>query len=222
METNVKYLLWDEALSWKRLSAYLDCVSEARRRRLEAFVFEKDRVASLLTELLARYEGMHRLNVDNARLRFAYDPSGKPYWEGFAEAHFSVSHTDGCVACANAEAPVGVDAEKRRSVDLQIADRFFDPRETTKIRESGDCRAAFYEIWTKKEAFLKMLGTGMRKPLRSFSVADGGLDVRFETEILPEHTLSVCTAEAVRRVDFCQIEVEQLLAFFDDDRLRIV
>lgn len=223
MENNVKYLLLDQSISWKQLSQYLACVSEDRRLRLEKFVFEKDKITSVLAELLLRYEMMRVLHVDHGAIRPVYDPLGKPYLEGFPEAHFSISHTDGCVAFAGGNGSVGVDTQKIAPVDLAVAHRFFHPQEVAFIHESRDQQTAFYRIWTEKEAYLKMLGTGMRKPLQSFSVLDENLNACLVTKNLPNHMMSFCCEKGQageNSICFQEIKISQLLEVFGADQIE--
>lgn len=220
MENGAIYLLWDETLSWERLSEYLTLVSEPRRRRLACMVSEKDKIASLLAQLLARYALTQALGVENTRLVFARDAFGKPYLQGHENVHFSVSHTDGCVAFACGDRRVGVDVEKHRHVDLRLAERYFDPREAKRIAESADPESAFFDIWTKKEAYLKMRGTGLTEPLRTFCVLDGALDAQIQTHTLPRHTLSVCRENGAMNDLPRQIEAERLLAAWKEKKDR--
>lgn len=207
MECYVNYLLTDETLSWDMLSTYLGCIPEPHRP--ETYAFERDKIHSLLAQLLLQYEAKRRFGSGNVRVERT--PLGKPYWPQFPDVQFSLSHTDGCVAVAVGTGAVGVDVEKIASADLRIADRFFTPREAQWIRENASQRAAFYEIWTKKEAYLKMRGTGLTASLRTFDVLDRDLAAQIETRMLPAHVLSVCCAPRVDNVQFHQMELRRLL-----------
>jgi 4'-phosphopantetheinyl transferase len=95
---------------------------------------------------------------------------------------FSLSHTNGMVACAvTSAAAVGVDVERLdRGVDAaKIAARFFAPEETAQLtRLDGDARRAhFCDIWTLKEALVKALGTGIASSLASLAFTVDGARV---------------------------------------------
>lgn len=215
MECYVNYLLTGETLSWDALSAYLGYVAEPHRP--ETYAFERDKIHSLLAQLLLQYEAKRRFGSFNVRVERT--PLGKPYWPQFPDVQFSLSHTDGCVAVAVGTGAVGVDVEKIASADLRIADRFFTPHEAQWVRENASQRAAFYEIWTKKEAYLKMRGTGLTASLRAFDVLDGDLAVQIETRTLSKHVLSVCCASEADNVEIREMELHRLLPAFDEEKM---
>ncbi len=60
------------------------------------------------------------------------------------------------------------DLEPSPTRGLRIAERFFAPNEIRYIKGGGD----FYEIWTRKEAYVKYTGRGIAQGLDTFSVVD--------------------------------------------------
>jgi 4'-phosphopantetheinyl transferase len=68
---------------------------------------------------------------------------------------------------------VGVDVESRThdTSCVDIAERFFSPREVEDFRSlSGDeQRGRFYDLWTLKKAYIKARGMGLALPLDGFS-----------------------------------------------------
>lgn len=224
MKINVKYVLPDPGVSWNDLSGYMSCISEDRRQRIARFAFEKDRIASLLAELLIRHEVMTALGLANTAIQFSYHPFGKPFLEGFSDYHFSISHTDGCVAFAGCDKPVGIDVEKIAAYDPKIAGRFFDSQEAQWIAESAHRDSAFFDIWTKKEAYLKMIGTGLSKPLQSFNVLSDELKAGFTTKKISKHMMTVCSADASsgnEDVFFREMQLSRLLETFDKCEKRV-
>ena len=101
--------------------------------------------------------------------RFREGPRGKPELAGPPEAaalRFSLSHTDGLVACALArEVEIGVDVERgaRLRDPLALAERFFAPAEAAALRGMGAeaRRERFLDAWVVKEALLKGRGLGI-------------------------------------------------------------
>ncbi|MEE0968365.1 MAG: 4'-phosphopantetheinyl transferase superfamily protein, partial [Clostridia bacterium] len=121
---------------------------------------------------------------------------GRPFFDGAASPVFSISHTNGLVVCSiirNNTSMIGVDCEKLYTKNpTLLAERFFAPCERKYIIRSDDTAMAFTEIWTKKEAYIKLLGKGLSVPLSSFDVMSD-MHIGFETFIIDDVVVSVCT-----------------------------
>lgn len=123
------------------------------------------------------------------QLRIGTYKDGKPYLRDHPDLIFNLSHSHNLAALGIAQRPecnceIGVDLEKisvHRDF-FNIAKRFFHPEEFIYLSNSADKVTTFTEIWTKKESYLKMLGTGLNTPLNSFSVLK---DKNIRSEILP-------------------------------------
>jgi 4'-phosphopantetheinyl transferase len=116
--------------------------------------------------------------VDPAAWRFLADPHGRPFVaepENVDPVHFSLSHTEGCVACAISPSPfVGVDVEvtDRPCSHLAIAEFVFSSAEVAALRRlsPAEMTERFFDYWTLKEAYIKARGLGLRLPLNQFSM----------------------------------------------------
>jgi 4'-phosphopantetheinyl transferase len=151
-------------------------LSEDERQRAARYVFPRDRDRfvvgrSFLRLLLGRY-----LACRPDALRFEYGDHGKPALaDGDAALRFNLAHADGLAVCALARGwDVGVDLERVRPLpDAQgVARSFFSLGEVTALENlpAPQRRRAFFDAWTRKEAFLKALGSGLARPLDSFEV----------------------------------------------------
>ncbi len=109
---------------------------------------------------------------------------GKPYLEGFPDFQFNISHSGDLCAVAFADCPVGVDIETHREVNLKIAERYFSKREKDYVNNN----ISFFYVWTRKEAYLKMLGIG----LKGLSGCDVLENRNIKTVQKENFTLSVC------------------------------
>jgi len=148
-------------------------------RRAERFRFEHDRERFVvgrgrLRAILGCY-----LDINPGRISFCYNPYGKPALSGElgdANIHFNLSHAGDLALYAFApSSAVGVDIEQQRAevADLAIAERFFSPREFAALRALPDAARsqAFFNCWTRKEAYIKARGEGLSLPLEQFSVS---------------------------------------------------
>ncbi len=160
----------DEPLPLERARALLspDERERADRLRVEPAARRFTLARAALRTLLAEC-----LDASPRALTFTYGPHGKPSLPG--PLQFNLSHSRGLALVALAvDAEVGVDVEKEREVPdaLDIARRMFAPAEREALA-SVDERfrsAAFLRCWTRKEAFVKTTGDGLRLPLDAFEV----------------------------------------------------
>jgi 4'-phosphopantetheinyl transferase len=121
----------------------------------------------------------HYLEADPAALRFTAGERGKPALTGeHAWLHFNASNSAGLALVAVArDRAVGVDVEERRPVPeaLAIADRMLSRGECARLRAlpPSALETAFLDCWTRKEAYIKAIGTGLWTGLDRFEVAIG-------------------------------------------------
>lgn len=137
-------------------AAVYEALSPSRRAHIDAFRHAGARQQSLAGELalrkLLRQEGIGATPI---RL-----PSGQPALSG-SDLHVSIAHCDDRIVCAVSRTPVGIDIEKLRPLRPGLAERVCTPEELHYVQSSGDPDSCFLEIWTAKEAYFKMKGTGI-------------------------------------------------------------
>ena len=89
-------------------------------------------------------------------------PWGKPYFPD-CPLHFSISHSKNHVFCVLSDHPIGIDAEeKKREINLRLADKILSPPELARYAEAADKRDALLRLWVLKEAAAKHTGTGLQ------------------------------------------------------------
>lgn len=127
-----------------------------------------------LKEILGRY-----LAVQPHQIRFSYSEYGKPTLSSEMDGdllRFNVTHSHDIALYAIARGrEVGLDVELIREevACLEIAERFFAPVERLILRRlpPGLQTPAFFNCWTRKEAYIKALGEGLSHPLDQFAVS---------------------------------------------------
>ena len=149
-------------------------LSPAERSRFDRFVRDEDRRGYALAHALLRTTLSSLIGSGPEALTFETDSYGKPRLAATADVSFSLTHTNGLVACAVARGrEIGIDAEAiDRRIDAHgIANRYFTESETGYITEGrGEQQhERFFEVWTLKEAFLKATGRGMSQSLEAIS-----------------------------------------------------
>jgi 4'-phosphopantetheinyl transferase len=152
-------------------------LSAAEMERAGRFYFERHRhhfvvARGFMRAILAGY-----LDIAPAAVCFTLGAHGKPALAGHGrDLRFNLSHTGELALLAvTLGRDVGVDIEQVRSLDdaATIAARFFSAAENRAWLAVPDAQkpVAFFNAWTRKEAFIKALGDGLSYPLDRFDVS---------------------------------------------------
>lgn len=126
------------------------------------------------------------------------DSGGKPRLQS-GEMYFNISHSRNTLVIAVADTEVGVDIE---FFDRRISDRVKNYCLSEDEQKSAPYEnVEFLKIWTAKESYLKLYGTGLRQAMKEFSV----INDEFSSSTLPfaefsrintkEYTICVATKQ---------------------------
>ncbi len=170
-------------VSQSSVASVTEYLSPDERQRADRFRFEVHRNRFILGRGLLRVILGSYCDLPPEKLRFNYGPNGKPELapvEGGRRAggppHFNLAHSEGVgVLAVTQTGPVGVDIEHvRRLVDFkELVSQFFSAREAAEFLEleKEQQPAAFFNLWTRKEALLKATGEGIAHSLNRVEVS---------------------------------------------------
>lgn len=151
-------------------------LSEDERRRLARLRFEEDQRRFIVAHGALRALVGHCLDRPPGQIRFVRNPFGKPTLssEYRTALTFNLSHSRGLALIAIAsDANVGVDVEyvTEDAETLEIAHHWFSAAETLELRRMPSRRReqAFFDLWTRKEAWAKARGDGLSMPASVFA-----------------------------------------------------
>lgn len=136
-------------------AAVYEQLSPSRKAHIDAFSNAAAQKNSLAGELLLR-SLLLEAGIEAVPERL---PSGQPVLPG-SRAFVSISHCDDRVVCAVSSASVGIDIEKIRPIRPGMTEKVCTTEELRYVR-SGNETERFFEVWTAKEAYFKMKGTGI-------------------------------------------------------------
>lgn len=153
-------------------------ISSDEVKRAERFHFAKDRnhfivARGLLRQLLAAY-----LKTAAVDLAFSYGAKQKPSLAGIEKGvlNFNLAHSHGRAAYAfsrNRELGIDLELIRENFGGAEIAQRFFSRSEIETLDTVPPELAAhaFFNCWTRKEAYIKAIGEGLSLPLDTFDVS---------------------------------------------------
>jgi 4'-phosphopantetheinyl transferase len=161
------YFVDTEKIDKKMFPSFLELLPEQQKDDVLLYTPFKTRVSVLFGKLLVlRY---FTKQVPHNNFIINKNKFGKPFIEG--NIQFNISHSANIVAAAFSENEIGLDVERvqARKQYLNIARRFFCAEEYQYIKGSTAPADAFYHIWTRKEALLKAMGTGLDEALSTYN-----------------------------------------------------
>jgi 4'-phosphopantetheinyl transferase len=141
-----------------------------------------------------------------------YNPYQRPYFDGGID--FSIAHSGNVVICCGVNnGQIGIDIEQVKEVDLTDYPDYFTPNEWDKINSAPILYEGFYDIWTRKEAVLKAIGTGFHIPLSSVDVSEESVEYDEITyyikslAIHPDYKCHVATIEAGTDIRLLRVDL---------------
>lgn len=187
-------------------------LSEYRREKLRRVTNPEVRRRGLGAELLL----LHALARCCPELplppRILCAEGGKPTLQG-TDMRFNLSHSGAFAACALSDGEIGLDIQIPVQMREGLVRRFLTPEERRYLDTASDRDAAFTELWTRKESFIKATGKGLAAGLDSFCAAPGveelycdGRRYSFSYKRFPEFHLAVCCPAVENPI----IEIEKI------------
>ncbi|WP_189091912.1 4'-phosphopantetheinyl transferase family protein [Deinococcus ruber] len=160
------------------------CLSPQEQARAAQLIDLQSRRLFLAAALMKRRVLAHLLGVSPAEVRFGAGPHGKPLIAPAQNPHdlrFNVSHSGTVALLAVARGrEVGTDIERLRALQWRgVAAQVYTQAEQRALERlpAAAQQAAFFQLWTAKEAYLKALGCGFSLPPEQVSLGIHGGEV---------------------------------------------
>jgi 4'-phosphopantetheinyl transferase len=167
-------------------------LSAGEIERMNKFVFDDDRLTYCISHGFLRILLSEITSIPEHKVEFDYMRDTKPCLLN-SGIDFNISHSKNYFSVAVSEiagTSIGVDLEKVNNLKdyKSIIRNYMHTDEETyifgNILSEEEQLFRFYEIWTRKEAFLKMLGTGITENLQELNVSPGKRTISSE---IPEN-----------------------------------
>lgn len=158
-------------LDQKELKQY---ISHKEAERAALFQSEKDKNTYICCHALLRLVISGKLNILPDSISFMKEKGNKPFIKDYP-LHFNISHTSEAFAFVISDKSAGIDLEniQRRIGTATFMNASFNPAERRFITAcTGETKERLFLLWTRKEALLKALGTGIASDLRGIKVSE--------------------------------------------------
>ena len=147
---------------FERLIATLPEDVQAKCNRFKQMI---DKKLSLLGYCVLRFAMEKECGVKEFGI--SVSESGKPFFSDDMLPFFNISHCKSGVVVALHSQEVGIDIEEKGSYSPELAQYVMSPNEVAWIEQSEDKQTAFTTLWTKKEAYYKCIGTGLKDDIKN-------------------------------------------------------
>jgi len=146
-----------ESVQKKEFDYLLDSMPFEFKTDILRYKFVKDQKLKLYGRILVQRYCMLN-NIPFNWSLWKNSSTGKPFVEGI---HFNISHSGTLVVVGFSQKEIGVDVEHIKSVDISGLIDYLHEDEKKYVELSTDKTEAFYHVWTRKEAYLKLKGEGI-------------------------------------------------------------
>ena len=211
--------VWQFSISRSLPSAdnYLAMLNPAEIERAGRYRQTKDKNRFIVSRGALRTVLGKYLDVAPADVKLGVGPFQKPSIANSSNKnlHFNLSHSGDCILLAISGSEIGVDVEiintlfKYREI---LADNF----STDEIRfiDEGPAAERFFLLWTRKEAILKGIGTGLDGDLRLIPSLGGDHNFNYKDELTvqswrtssltlnPGHIVSVSVQANIYKINY--------------------
>lgn len=156
----------------------------------------------LLNDFIKQSEGIKNSALDD----IVYNESGKPTLDNLL---FSLAYSnDITVLSASLETDNGIDIEKIITINLDDYKDYLSKAEWLFISASFEPIKAFFYIWTRKEAILKILGNGISDNMNLIEVINHTVLLNnnyYYLQSIDIHPQYCCSVATLNKVDKVQI-----------------
>lgn len=186
----MKYYITEiSSFSEKKQNEFFSFLDKEKRAEYLSSSNENRKKSILLSQGFAKEKIAEEFSLDKKDIIFSVTQAGKPYCKSHRDIYFSLSHSGNFLALAISDRDVGIDIEKIRNAKESLVSRVCCDNEKKMIFSDEYPDKKFTEIWTRKEAYLKALGTGIDRELTSIDTTDENL--KFTTQITDDFIVSV-------------------------------
>lgn len=184
---------------WEQM---IELLPPKRRERVEKTRHPEAKKELIFAYILLLY-GMQEAFGSWESRDFTYGENGKPVIEG-ADFHFNMSHTKGAAACILSPKEAGVDIQQYIKPSKGLIRRVCSASEQEQLAKSTEEIQLFTKYWTRKEACVKCMGTGIWDHMEQLDFSEDNSQFReYEVHTILEENYGVSSC-SFERIDDCR------------------
>lgn len=162
-----------------RIKHLYPLMSAAEKERSERFKFYKHRKAFIASHGFMHTVLAYYINTPANEITFSHSKNGKPSLikeQNPGNIQFNLSHSNSIAMlaiCKNNSVGIDVEYAQRKTDWIGISKRFFTENEQKKLFSLNESqqKEAFFKIWTRKEAHMKVTGLGLSLAPTQFEIS---------------------------------------------------
>lgn len=143
--------------------------------RAQKYYKIEDRNRYIICRALLKFVLSMYIEMDVKQIKFDYNTNKKPYLSLHPELFFNISHSNDFGLIAVSNRPIGIDIEYMEDNNdlIHSLNHIYNEKEIVFIENAFNKKQAFYSLWTRKEAFVKAIGTGIDEDFSKIPSIDG-------------------------------------------------
>lgn len=204
----ITFLLETEKLDDDEIfNKHYSCMSIYRKKKIDRLRQRKDKNLSLAVGIIIDHY-LQSIGLCENKMNYGATEAGKPFFTEYRHIHFNASHSDNVAICSFSDNEIGCDIQHIEKARENVAKRFFTPQEYSYIfdntkKDKNTIDERFARIWAIKEAYLKLLGTGLSGGLASFDVfiekgsASIKDDIYIQEYSFKDYRIAICSGNKI-------------------------
>lgn len=178
-DVQIYWMVIPEDAKVRDIEQRLDILTAEERAVYDRYRVDFKKIEFLMGRLMLKNALANQLGLEPSEIVFEKNKYGKLFLipevkeRAGRDLFFNLSHGGKMVAMVVTPfSEAGIDVEKVREQHLDLMKTVFMPEEIAHVLtfEGTDRQREFYQIWTRKEAFVKAVGMGLSIPPDAFSV----------------------------------------------------
>lgn len=188
-------------------------LSNDQQKKVRKYRKAVDQKLSLYSALLIIAGGKKVIGETRFSFELSQTETGKPFFVNYPTVYFNISHSGEVVICGFSNQTIGVDVEKIGKVYPEVISDSFHEVEQCRYMDSSNKEKTFYEVWTRKEAYVKFDGSGIAQDLTLINTYKLQEELFFQSWNEGGYQFSICSYKE-EKIVIINVKPEEIYAYF--------